>query len=126
MPRLKSETATGGDQSWLGSAHGIRNCRTSILDVSTFTKATHYPNGYFPSGLAVNAASETAIKPWTGASGEKLGFLFTDQATDGVEDLNVPIFRHGIVKTARLPIAWVAPSAGADAVGFTLITEAGA
>lgn len=126
MPRLKSETVNAGDQSWLASAHGIRNCRTAILDVSTFTKATHYPNGYFPSGLEVNAASETAVKPWTGASGEKLGFLFTDQPTDGVEDLNVPVLRHGLVKTARLPVAHIAPVAGADASGFTFVTEAGA
>ena len=126
MPRLMSETFGGGDQSWLASAHGIRNCRTSILDVSTFTKATHDPNGYFPSGLEVNVASETAVKPWTGANGEKLGFLFTDQRTDGVEDLNVPILRHGMVKTARLPIAHVAATTAADANGFTFITEAGA
>lgn len=126
MARLKIETTTTGDQSWLASAHGIRNCRTSILDVSTFTRSTHYPNGHFPSGLEVNVASETAVKPWTGASGEKLGFLFTDQATDGVEDLNVPVLRHGMVKTARLPVAHIAPAAGADASGFTFITEAGA
>ncbi len=47
MPRLKSETIGGGNMTWLGSDHGIFNCRTSTLDVSTFTKATHYPSDYF-------------------------------------------------------------------------------
>ncbi|SDD41273.1 potassium transporter [Auraticoccus monumenti] len=125
MPRMKSETIGGGDQSWLASDHGITNCRTSVLDVSAFTKATHYPNGYFPSGLEVNVASESAVKPWTGAATEKLGFLFTDQSTDGTADIPAPILRHGMVKTARLPVAHVAPTAG-DASGFTFITEAGA
>ena len=35
MPRLKSETIGTGDQSWLGSAHAIRNARTELLDIST-------------------------------------------------------------------------------------------
>ncbi len=127
MPRLKSETIGGGNMTWLGSDHGIFNCRTSTLDVSTFTKATHYPSDYFPSGLPVNVANEGAVKPWTAAAGEKLGFLLTDQATDGVADIPAPILRHGIVKTARLPIAFTAPAEGAEgAEGFTYITEAGA
>ena len=57
---------------------------------------------------------------------EKLGFLFTDQPTDGVADFGAPILRHGMVKTARLPIAHVAPTTASDAAGFTFITEAGA
>lgn len=126
MPRMKTETIGGGDLSWLASAHGIHNARTAVLDVSTFTAGTHYPNGYFPSGLEVNVASETSVKPWTGATGEKLGFLLTDQTVNGGEDINAPILRHGMVKTARLPIAHVAPTTAVDAAGFTFITEAGA
>ena len=126
MPRRSTETFSDGDQSWLGSAHGIRNCRSAILDVSAFTKGTHYPNGYFPSGLEVNVASETALKPWTGATGEVLGVLFTDQPTDGVEDLNVPVLRHGMIKTARLPVAHAAGVAGSITTGFVFVTEAGA
>ena len=53
MPNFKSESFGGGDQSWLGSAHGIANCRTEKLKVSGFTKGTHYPNGYIPSGTPV-------------------------------------------------------------------------
>lgn len=127
MPRMKTETLGGGDMSWLASDHGIFNARTSTIDVSTFTKATHYPDGYFKSGLPVNVAAEGAVKPWTAAAGEKLGFLLTDQSTDGVADFAAPILRHGLIKTARLPIAFTAPAEGAEgAEGFTYITEAGA
>ena len=126
MPRMTNESIGGGDMSWLASDHGIFNARTATLDVSTFTKATHYPNGYFPSGLQVNVASETAVLPWTGATGEKLGFVLTDQPTDGVADVPAPILRHGLIKTARLPKAHIAPTTAADASGFIFITEAGA
>lgn len=127
MPNIVTETIGGGDQSWLASDHGIVNCRTSSLTLSTFTKATHYPNGYLPAGLAVNAAAEGDVKPWTGATGEKLGFLFRDVAVVGTPTkIPAPVLRHGLVKTTRLPITWVAPTTAADAAGFTFIVDAGA
>lgn len=126
MPRMKIESLGGGDQSWLASDHGIFNARTAVLDVSTFTKATHYPDGVIKSGTPVNAASETAVKPWTGATGEKLGFVLTDQSVDNQTKIPAPILRHGLVKTARLPITWKDATTASDAAGFTFITEAGA
>ena len=126
MPRMKIESLGGGDMSWLASDHGIFNCRTATLDVATFTKATHYPNGYLPSGLALNCASESAVKPWTGATGEKLGYLLTDQLTDGTGKIPAPVLRHGIIKTKRLPVAHVDATTAIDAAGFQFITEANA
>lgn len=135
MPNLKTEVIGGGDKSWLGSDHGIFNNRTGTLDVSLFTKATHFPNGYFPSGLPVNVANEGAVGPWSGAAGQKLGFLFDDMTVDAnITNQKIPaaIVRHGIIKTARLPIAFTVPvtlAAGAAADGsaaFTFVTEAGA
>ncbi|TSD68126.1 hypothetical protein [Aeromicrobium piscarium] len=124
MPQLKRESVTTGDQSWVGSGHGIHNCRTSVLDVSAFTKADHYPDGYFPSGLIVNVADESSVKPFTGATGEVFGVLFTDQTTDGVEDLNVPIFRHGFIKVDRLPVTTNIPDDAPN--GFVFIQESDA
>lgn len=118
MPRIKTERFGSGDQTWLASDHGIFNARTSVLDVSAFSEATHFPDGYFPSGLPVNAADEGAVKPWTGGEGEALGFVLTDQATDGVEDLNVPVIRHGLIKTNKLPVAFTAPKAAGQ---FTFV-----
>lgn len=117
MPRLKIETIGSGDQSWLGSAHGIGNCRTETLDVSTLTKATHYPDGFVKSGLPLAKVAGLMV-PYNsaGADGSQnlVGFLFTDQSTDGTTDLPVPVLDHGRVKTAKLPVAFEAPAAAAD------------
>lgn len=110
MPQMVKKTLGTGDRRWLASAHGIRNCRSSVLDVSAFTLGTHFPDGYFPSGLIVNCANEQAVVPFTGAAGEVFGVLFDDVETDGVEDLNVPIFRHGGINTAYLPVATNLPT----------------
>lgn len=109
MPRLKTDTIGTGDQSWLASDHGILNARSGTLDVSAFTKNTHYPNGYFPSGLPLGRITATKLlAPLnTGASdGSEVlaGYLLTDQPTDGVEDINVPILRHGLINVDKLPI----------------------
>lgn len=122
MPRLKTETIGGGDQSWLGSAHGIGNCRTATIDVSAFTSGTHYPNGYLPSGLPVDVADEGAAAPWTGGEGEVLGFVFTDQpCTATTADFAAPILRHGLVKVDNLPIAFTVVAAP----GFVFIEVEG-
>lgn len=116
--RVKSETFGGGDTSWLGSNHGTDNARTSTLVVANFTAGTHYPNGYFPSGLPVNAADEANLKPYTGATGEALGFVLFDQPIDGQERLAAPVVRHGIVRVNKLPVDFTAP---ADAGSFVFV-----
>ena len=104
--RRETESFVASDMSWLGSAHGIRNGRTSSLAVSNFTQATHYPNGYLPSGLAVNAADEGNILPYTGVAGEELAFLLTDKTVKASTDvLAVSVLRHGTVRTSKLPVA---------------------
>jgi hypothetical protein len=121
MPKLRTENFGSGDQSWLGSTHGIRNARTSVIDISTFTAATHYPDGYLRSGTEVNAADEAAVKPYTGAEGEQLGYILTDQKVEGTGDFGAPILRHGIINTANLPIAHVATGDGVAAAGFVFV-----
>jgi hypothetical protein len=61
MPRLKTDTVGTGDQSWLASLHAVREARSGTLDVSAFTKATHYPNGYFISGLPLGQITATKL-----------------------------------------------------------------
>ena len=39
------------DTSWLASRKGLDTCRSVTLDMSTFTQATHYPDGFLPSGI---------------------------------------------------------------------------
>jgi len=126
MPRLKTETLGGGDQSWLGSTHGIANARTEIIDISTFTLATHYPNGYIPSGLPVAKVGGVLV-PYDATEGTVTnagilaGFVLTDQATDGVADFGAPLIDHGRVKVASLPISFTAPAAAAKRAVTTIV-----
>lgn len=107
MPKLRSEVIGTGDQSWLGSTHGLRNARTEVLDISTFTAGTHYPNGYIPSGFPVAIVAgmlvpyDTTVGTTTGA-GILAGHILTDQAVIGTTDFAVPLFDHGRVKAAKV------------------------
>lgn len=115
MPRLRTETFGGGDFSWLGSAHGIGNARTATLDISAFQQATHYPDGYIKSGTPVALVSG-ALVPYDGTeeteagAGVLAGFVLTDQPVVGTAKFAVPLLDHGRVKTAKLPVAFTAPT----------------
>lgn len=123
MPELRRSSHGTGDARWLGSTHGIRNARTATLDVSTFTKATHFPDGKFRSGQPVNCADEGSVKPWTDAAGEVLGFVLFDEETDGTTDKGVAVLRHGIVKTSLLPVAFT--HATGSTAGFSFVDGSG-
>jgi hypothetical protein len=121
MPRLSSETFGGGDQSWLGSSHGIRNARTETIDISAFTANTHYPNGYIPSGTPVAIVSGLAV-PYdvtvgtTTGAGILAGFILTDQKVVGTTDFGAPVLDHGRINTAKVPFAsFVKPITAKDA-----------
>lgn len=129
MPRLTSETFGAGDQSWLGSSHGIHECRTETVDISAFTEATHYPDGYIPSGTPV-ALSSGKLVPYTSAeatttgAGVLAGHLFTDQPVVGTGDFAAPVLDHGRVKADKVPQgsdAFTAPVAAAKRVGVTIV-----
>lgn len=122
MPKLRTENFSGGDMSWLGSSHGIGNARTGTLKISGFVAATHYPNGYIPSGTPVNVASESAVVPYVDGAGAKLGFVLTDQqVVAGSGDIAAPILRHGMVIAANLPGAAFTPPATGSSAGFTFV-----
>lgn len=126
MPRYSAETFGAGDQSWLGSSHALANCRTETVDISAFTKATHFPNGFIPSGTPVAKVGGVlvpydATEATVADAGVLAGFIFTDQATDGVANLPVPLFDHGRVKVANLPVAFVAPAAEAKRANTTIV-----
>jgi hypothetical protein len=129
MPRLKSESFGTGDQSWLDSTHGLRNARTEVLDISTFTAGTHYPNGYIPSGTPLAKVGGMVV-PYTSAeatttgAGVLAGHLLTDQQVVGTNDFAVPVLSHGRVKTAKVPQgtdAFTAPVAAAKRVSINIV-----
>lgn len=129
MPRMSSETFGAGDQSWLGSSHGIWECRTEVLDISAFTEATHYPDGYIPSGTPLALVGDLLV-PYTSAeatttgAGVLAGFLFTDQPVVGTADFGVPLLDHGRIKSANVPDgtdAFTAPAAAAKRAATTFV-----
>lgn len=127
MPRMTSVTYGGGDQSWIGAgAHGITDARTEILDVSTFTAGTHYPNGYIPSGLPVAKVGGVLV-PYDATEGTVTnagvlaGFVLTDQPVVGTADFGVPVYDHGRVVTSKLPISFTAPAAAAKRAAVTIV-----
>lgn len=103
------------DQSWLGSAFGTNSAQAVTLQTSAFTKATHYPNGYFPSGLPLgkytSGANSGKFGPYTAGATDGTqnlaGFLFTATAAprDGASNVQGALLDHGRVIVARLPIA---------------------
>lgn len=108
MPRLKSETYGSGDMSWLGSDHGIFNARTEPVNVSGFTAATHYPNGYIPSGTPVAQVAGLLVpydktEATTTGAGILAGFILTDQPVVGAANFSVPLLDHGRVKVSKVP-----------------------
>ncbi|GAA3510006.1 hypothetical protein GCM10022234_00210 [Aeromicrobium panaciterrae] len=130
MPKLRSETYGAGDQSWLGSSHGINECRTEILDISAFTANTHYPNGYIPSGTPVAKVGGVLVpydvtEATTTNAGVLAGHIFTDQPVIGTDDFAVPLLDHGRVKAAKiaaLPYAsFVRPAAAAKNAAHNIV-----
>ena len=130
MPRMKTENFGGGNYSWIGEgAHGIADTRSEILDISTFTAGTHNPNGYIPSGLPVAKVGGVLVPydPTEGTTtnaGVLAGFVLTDQPVIGGStgpDFGVPLYDHGRVVTANLPIAFTAPTAAAKTAATTIV-----
>jgi hypothetical protein len=126
MPRLQTETFGGGDLSWLGSAHGIANARTEVLDISTFTAGTHYPDGYIPSGTPVAKVGGVlvpydATEGTTTGAGVLAGFVLTDQPVVGEADFGVPLLDHGRVRAANVPGTFTAPAAAAKRAATTIV-----
>jgi len=74
----KTDSIGREDQSWLGSARGTSQGQSIALLMAAFTAGTHYPNGYFPSGLPL-----TKIPSGTnaGAYGPAGSRTVTDGAT---------------------------------------------
>lgn len=99
------------DQSWLGSAHGTESARSITLDTSAFTANTHYPNGYFPSGLPLGKITASGLYgPYNNANSDGtetlVGFLFCAVDAPSVNTLDPvgALFDHGKVREAKLPV----------------------
>ncbi len=99
-----------------------------MLDISTFTANTHYPNGYIPSGTPLSKVAGmvvpyTSLEATTTGAGILFGHLLTDQPVVGTTDFGVALLDHGRVKTAKVPQgtdAFTAPVAAAKRANVTI------
>lgn len=121
-------------RNWLLSKHGTTDTPSIVLDVSTFTAATHFPNGYISSGVVlgiITAASSglrLVVGPYddTAVDGRNVavGLLFSSVKVPNLADLTKDpggaMLVHGFVHRGRLPIANGAAGRGyIDAAGET-------
>jgi hypothetical protein len=58
---LKTESFASDDTSWVRLRHGTDSCVSGTLDVSTFTEAVHFPDGFIKSGTAVGKITATGL-----------------------------------------------------------------
>lgn len=116
-------------RSWLLSPHGTDPGTTPVLklDISTFTLATHFPNGFIPSGVvlglitAQTVGGSLVVGPYdpAAADGRQTAFalLFGSTKVPNLADLTKDVGAagvvHGFVRASKLPIA-----AGAAGGGF--------
>ncbi|MCT9142939.1 head decoration protein [Streptomyces violarus] len=121
---LRTETFGVDDQSWLGSEHGTQATEPCTLDTSTFTAGTHYPDGYFKSGIPLGEITATGkYGPYDGAAADGretlVGFLFAAVKAPASNTVDVAgaLFVHGKVRSARLPLGAVDAAGQADVAG---------
>lgn len=92
------------DRSWLGSAHGTTATRTVTIDVSAFTPATHYPNGYIASGTVVSRIDGSGLWGPYVAGSASTGVLFNSTPVRaGGPDVGAPVLEHGVIYVPNLP-----------------------
>lgn len=103
-------------RSWLASPHGTEpGTNPSVtLDVSAFTAATHYPNGYLLSGIVLGKITATGLYgPYNDtlsngqevAAGILLASVKVPNLADTTKDVGAALLVHGFVNEAKLPIA---------------------
>lgn len=109
---LSTESFGQDDQSWLGSEHGTDTAKSVTLDKSTFTLATHFPDGWIKSGIALGKITATGkYGPYDDAlsNGQNVlaGFLFTAVPIKSTADIDPvgAILLHCFVVEAKLPLA---------------------
>ena len=99
------------NRSWLLSQHGTDPGMTPsvTLDVTKFTQATHFPNGYIPSGTGLVSSGGGMYGPSAGTGATTEGVLFSSCTvvipTTGVTLAKVggAMLVHGRISKSKLP-----------------------
>ena len=121
---VRDEVFGSENRAWLGSQHGTDSNRTITLDVATFTAATHYPDGFIPSGVVLAEITASGLFGPYDPNAEDgrdtaSGHLFNSIAVRaGATRLGAPLLDHGAVVESKLPAAsGLDASAKADLAG---------
>lgn len=111
---LKSINFSQDRRDWLGSEHGTDAPRSVSLDVSKFTQATHYPDGYLKSGIPLGKITASGLYgPYddTATDGRQtcVGLLFTgvgvvDQRGRVSTQVGGSMLLHGFIRLTKLPV----------------------
>lgn len=94
---IRSNKYGGGDDSWLGSRHGVVNAHTGTLDAASFAGVE---GGVVKSGTPVVQSGDKYV-----AAGENapVGFVLGDHSI-GNGDEPAAIVWHGRILTQNLPV----------------------
>lgn len=104
---LKSEAFAVDDQSWLASRHGVGEAQSVTLDTSSFTANTHYPDGFFKSGLPLTYNSTSKKYELWATTKPLAGFLFGAVPAPASNTVDIPaaMLDHCKVVASRLPVS---------------------
>lgn len=115
------------DQTWLGSEHGTTNARSVTIVTSSLTPATHFPNGFIPSGTPLAQYTSGANQGFytvyasggSAGAGTLVGFLLdTVPVRNPARNVVGALLDHGRIVLAKLPIT--VDAAGQSAVAGRL------
>jgi len=106
----KVTTAAGlEDRSWLHNLQGVGQNLSDTIDLSLFTAATHYLDGYIKSGTVLGRVTATGfLGPASAAATDgrqtPVGHLYNSKTvSDPAGKDECALFRRGAVRRANLP-----------------------
>ncbi|MBD0741919.1 head decoration protein [Streptomyces sp. CBMA152] len=115
QPYTTSVTVTA-DRDWLASRHGTDSTETITLDLTKFSKNTHYVeaapgqiHGYVRSGVPVGRITASSLYgPYDPAATDGrailAGLVYAEAPfTPGTTKVAAALFWHGTVSTAKIP-----------------------
>lgn len=111
---VRSHSYAVDNRAWLIGQHGVDVTPSVTLDISKFTKNTHYPKGFIPSGQPIGLVTATNLwGPYDNAASDGRevcrGLLFSfvraiDEFGNTLTKVGGARFVHGLVDAAKLPV----------------------
>lgn len=128
---VRSHSYQVDDRPWLIGTHGVDLTPSVTLDISAFTKADHYANGYIKSGTVLGKITASGLYgPYdnteTDGTQTAVGILFSfvraiDEVGNTLTKVGGAIFVHGAVKESKLPLSGV--TGAIDTAGKTDLSK---